>query len=291
MSVYPIILSQNEFLSQESLHFPYEERGLQFGDGIYEVIRIYNGNYYLLEEHIDRLFRSTQAIKIDFPYTKEVIKKRLLDLLIKNNMTSDGKVYLQVTRGSATRDHVFPLHTKPNFYAYVTDQERNLTSLRNGVGAITERDVRWENCYIKSLNLLPNVMAKQAAFEKGCYDAILHKDGLVTECSSANVYLVKNNKIYTHPTTNRILYGCVRLRVEQFAKELHMSLREEPFRLEDITTADELFLTSSTSEIMPIVSVDGKKVANGTPGEITRKLQQAYEHDANITTDLIESTK
>src|SRR5690625_4065554 len=137
-------------------------------------------------------------------------------------MTTDGKVYLQVTRGAAPRDHVFPENTHANIYAYVQDLPRKLENLENGVCTITQPDVRWENCYIKSLNLLPNVLAKQAAKEAGCYEAILHKDGLVTECSSSNVFMVKDNKIYTFPATKRILHGCVRMRVQQFAADLNL---------------------------------------------------------------------
>lgn len=287
MSVYPLVLSQQKLVPQDDLLFPFEERGLQFGDGVYEVIRIYNGNYYLFDEHIDRLYRSTEAIKINLNCSKRKLKTLLIDLLQQNKMTTDGKLYLQVTRGSAPRDHVFPVDTVPNLYAYIQDQPRNLTYLNNGVSTITERDIRWENCYIKSLNLLPNILAKQTAFENDCYEAILHKDGCVTECSSANVYLVKDKKIYTHPSTSQILHGCVRIRVEQFAKILCIPFIEEPFFLQDITLADELFLTSSTSEITPIIAVDEEIIANGKPGEITKLLQQAYEKDAKITSSPI----
>src|SRR5690625_5104520 len=154
MSIYPIMMSQTNFIHRDSLHYPFEERGSQFGDGVYEVIRVYNGNYYLLEEHVNRLFRSAEAIKIDLPFTKETLTDLLLTLVEKNSMTTDGKVYLQVTRGAAPRDHVFPENTHANIYAYVQDLPRKLENLENGVCTITQPDVRWENCYIKSLNLL-----------------------------------------------------------------------------------------------------------------------------------------
>jgi len=284
MSVYPIIMTQSEFTHRDNLNYPFEERGLQFGDGVYEVIRIYNGTYYLLDEHVARLFRSAEAIKINLPFKKEELNHLLLELLNKNNMTTDGKVYLQVTRGSAPRDHVFPSDVLPNIYAYVQDLPRNMELLKNGVNTITERDIRWENCYIKSLNLLPNVLAKQTAKERNCYEAILHRDGVVTECSSSNVYLVKDGKIYTHPATNTILHGCVRMAVERFAEALNIPLIEEAFKVEDIQMADELFLSSSTSEVLPIIKVDQQQIADGKPGKITRKLQEKYELDANIKT-------
>jgi D-alanine transaminase len=285
--VFPVILSQDKFIHRDSLKFPIEERALQFGDGVYEVIRIYKGNYYLLEEHIDRLYRSTEAIKIKLSPSKEVLKGLLLELLNRNNITEDAKLYMQVSRGSAPRDHVFPEGVEPNIYAYVQSFPRNLSSLKSGVSVITHRDIRWENCYIKSLNLLPNIMAKQVAKEHGCYEAILHRDGLVTECSASNVYLVKDGKIYTHPTTKNILHGCVRMAIERFVQELEIPLVEDAFLIEDIFEADEMFLSSSTSEITPIISVDGHQVGDGIPGTITRKLQVAYEKDANIQENLI----
>ncbi|RKQ33850.1 D-amino-acid transaminase [Oceanobacillus halophilus] len=283
MSVYPIIMTQSRFTHREHLKYPFEERGLQFGDGIYEVIRIYHGTYYLFEEHVDRLFRSADAIKLKLPFNKEELKKLLLELLSRNEMKTDGKLYLQATRGSAPRDHIFPGEdVLPNIYAYVQDLPRNLDSLTNGVKTITQRDVRWENCYIKSLNLLPNVLAKQEAKENSCYEAILHKDGTVTECSSSNVYLVKDGKIFTHPAKNNILHGCVRMAVERFAKKHNIPFIEQAFQVSDMSSADEIFLTSSTSEILPIIQVDNTVVNDGKPGDITRQLQTAYEKDAKI---------
>src|SRR5690625_5071754 len=220
MSVYPIILSQMSFTHRDNLTYPYEERGLQFGDGIYEVIRIYNGQYHLFEEHVNRLFRSAEAIKLNLPFTKKEVSDRLLELLEKNEMTKDGKVYLQATRGSVTRNHAFPTEElTANFYAYVEDHPRPVQLLENGVKTITQPDLRWKLCHIKSLNLLPNVLAKQAANENGSFEAILHLDGTVTEGSSANIYLIKDGKIYTHPTTERILKGCVRMLVERLRSE------------------------------------------------------------------------
>ncbi|MEN1968590.1 D-amino-acid transaminase [Lentibacillus sp. N15] len=283
MTNYPVVLSQTKFVHRDTLHYPFEERGLQFGDGVYEVIRVYNGTYYLLDEHVNRLFRSAAAVKIILPFTKVELTDLLHTLLLKNDVKTDTKVYLQASRGSAPRVHTFPTGVDANVYAYVSKQPRNLDNLKNGVKAITQRDVRWENCYIKSLNLLPNVLAKQEAQEQGCYEAILHKDGTVTECSSSNVYLVKDGTIMTHPATNQILHGCVRIRVEQFAEKLGIPFNETAFSVDDIANADELFLSSSTSEIMPIITVDHQPIANGKPGNITKQLQIAYKQDANIS--------
>ncbi|MDC3413634.1 D-amino-acid transaminase [Aquibacillus sp. 3ASR75-11] len=284
MTVHRKILTQHGFVDKDLLTYPYEERGLQFGDGIYEVIRIYHGDYYLLTEHVERLFRSAAAIKLTVPYNKEQVYHKLAELLEINDVKGDAKVYLQITRGSAARDHVFP-DTEPNFYAYVQDLPRPLTELKNGVSVITQEDERWQNCYIKSLNLLPNILAKQEAKEQNCFEAILHRKEKVTECSSSNVYIVKDGKIYTHPETNNILHGCVRSKVKTLAQNLNIPLIEEAFTLEDLQTADEVFLTSSNAEVMPIISIDHKQVQDGKPGTKTISLQKAYEQDAKIEQD------
>jgi len=282
MSIYPIILSQGEFINKEDLTYPFEERGLQFGDGVYEVIRIYQGNMYLQEEHIARLFRSLEAIRIQWDYNIDDIRNMLEQLIEKNNMTNDGHIYMQVSRGSAPRVHTFPENIVPNMYAYVIDQPRNTALYEDGVRSLTLPDERWDNCYIKSLNLLPNILVKQKALENGCYDGIMHIDGLVTECGSSNIYLVKDGKIYTHPTTKHILEGCVRMAVERFAKDLSIPFIEEAFSVNDIFEADEMFLTSSTSEVIPVVNIDQTDIADGKPGDTSKKLQAAYEKDANI---------
>ncbi|QAS51754.1 D-amino-acid transaminase [Halobacillus litoralis] len=282
MTIYNHILTENDFIEQDDLRYPFEERGLQFGDGIYEVIRVYDGKYYLIDEHVGRLYRSAAAVKINVPYKKEDMYKRLDELLEKNGVEGDAKVYLQITRGSAPRDHAFPADTDANLYAYVKDLPRPTELMREGVTAITQDDVRWDWCYIKSLNLLPNVLAKQAAKEQGSFEAILHKNGEVTECSSSNVYYVRDGSVYTHPAKKNILHGCVRMRIEAFCNQENIEFNEAPFLVEDIQYADELFLSSSTAEVMPILKVDGQTVGDGTPGPVTRTLQKCYEQEAGI---------
>lgn len=288
MSTYSIILSQDKFIHKDSLSFPYEERAIQFGDGVYEVIRIYEGKPYLFTPHIDRLYRSLDAIKINLPIAKEKLTKLLEELVTRNDVTENSFIYLQVSRGSGTRIHTFSENMEPNLYAYIQKQARPLDLLTNGAKVITLPDERWNNCYIKSLNLLPNVLVKQTAAEQGCYEGIQHLDGMVTECGSSNIYLVKDGKIFTHPATHRILNGCVRMAVERFCKNLEIPFIEEAFTLEDIEHADEMFLTSSNSEVMPVVEVDGKTIADGKPGAISKQLQAAYEADAGIRLETVE---
>ncbi|SIS47153.1 D-amino-acid transaminase [Salimicrobium flavidum] len=282
MSLYDLILTEKGFMQQNELSYPFEERGLQFGDGVYEVIRIYQGNYHLLNEHVDRLFRSAEAIKIEVPFSKTEMHEYLSELLEKNSVAKDAKLYLQLTRGSAPRSHEFPLNVSSNLYAYVKDFERDLESMREGVATVTLEDIRWEWCYIKSLNLLPNVLAKQHAKEHGAKEAILYKEGMVTEGSSSNIYLVRDGKVYTHPATKRILGGCVRMKIQELCKEKEIPFIEEAFQVEDISYADEMFATSTTAEILPILKVDTVSVGDGEPGKITRELQRLYEKDAHI---------
>ncbi|SDM78760.1 D-amino-acid transaminase [Sediminibacillus halophilus] len=288
--IYSQVLSQTNFVNEDELMYPFQERGLQFGDGIYEVIRVYQGNYYLMNEHVDRLFRSAEAVKLTLPFTKEKLFQLLDDLLKVNQVQGDAKVYLQATRGSALRDHVFP-NVEANFYAYAQELPRPIQRLTNGVAAITQPDVRWQNCYIKSLNLLPNVLAKQEAKERGAFEAILHRDDTVTECSSSNAYIVKDGKIQTHPETNNILHGCVRSRVKVIARQLGISFIEKAFSIDDLQQADEVFLSSSTAEVMPIVEINGTKVQSGEPGPVTKRLQRAYEEDAGLTASIFTKAK
>lgn len=281
--MHTIILSQGKFVHKDSLTFPIEERGLQFGDGVYEVIRIYDGVPYLIDEHVTRLFRSLQAIDIEFNYTINDVKDLLQRLIDKNDMSTDGFIYLQVTRGSAQRGHAFPEETTANFYAYLRDFERPIELLEKGIKTILLPDERWAQCHIKSLNLLPNVLAKQKAAENDAYDAILHREGTVTEGASSNIFLIKDKTVYTHPATERILNGCVRMAVKGFAEQRAIPFIEKAFTIEDIKTADEMFLTSSLSEVLPIVQVDEKIIGDGKPGTITNKLLQAYKEDARLT--------
>ncbi|SDJ42030.1 D-amino-acid transaminase [Salimicrobium halophilum] len=285
MGLYDVMLTEKGFVQKEELTYPFEERGLQFGDGVYEVIRIYEGRYYLLKEHVERLYRSMAAIKIYPPFSEADLYDYLDQLLKKNGVVSDAKLYLQVTRGSAPRNHEFPLNTGANLYAYVKDFSRNTDLMRNGINTITLEDIRWEWCYIKSLNLLPNVIAKQEAKENDAQEAILHKNGLVTEGSSSNAYLVRNGKVYTHPATKRILGGCVRMKIEELCNRHQIPFIEEAFQVEDIAYADEVFMTSSTAEILPVLKVDTVTVGDGEPGRITRELQRLYEEDAGIRTE------
>lgn len=276
------ILHNEDFIREEELNISKEDRGYQFGDGIYEVIRVYEGNLFTAEEHIDRFYESAEKIKIIIPYTKDVFHKMLYDL-VEMNEINNGQIYVQVTRGQAIRQHHFPEETSPVIVAYTKTVERPLELMGNGVKATFIEDVRWLRCDIKSLNLLGNVMAKQEAYEKGSYEAILHRGEVVTEGSSSNMYGLKNGILYTHPATNLILNGITRRVILKLSEELGIEVKEEAFTKAQALDMDEFFMSSTTAEIIPVVEIDGEQIGQGAPGELTKNLQQSFESNLKLT--------
>ncbi|KIL46389.1 D-amino-acid transaminase [Jeotgalibacillus campisalis] len=270
------VLYNNNFVSREACTVDMEDRGYQFGDGVYEVIRIYSGKMFTSQEHITRLFESAEKIKLDLPFTKEELTKNLSTLVEKNKLHT-GTIYLQVTRGASARQHQFPLEGNPVFTAYTKEVPRPENQMNEGVAAIIAEDVRWLRCDIKSLNLLGNLLAKQEAYSQGSFEAILHRDGTVTEGSSSNAFIIKNNQLITHPATNLILNGITRRELLRLCPGIGLDVKEEAFTLDDLLSADEVFIASTTAEITPIVQIDGKDVADRKPGEWTKKLQSVLK--------------
>jgi D-alanine transaminase len=270
------ILHNEQFVKEEDLILSKEDRAYQFGDGIYEVIRVYEGNLFTAKEHIDRFYESADKIKITVPYTKDVFHKLLYDLVEMNEIDT-GQVYVQISRGASIRQHHFPESCPPVLIAYTKQVERPMELMQAGVKGKFIEDVRWLRCDIKSLNLLGNILAKQEAFEEGCYEAILHRGELVTEGSSSNMYGIKNGILYTHPATNLILNGITRRVILQLCQEQGIEVQETAFTKTEALGMDEFFMSSTTAEIMPIVEVDGNKFGTGVPGELTVKLQGAFE--------------
>jgi len=256
-----------------------EDRGYQFGDGVYEVIRIYGGKLYQWEGHLARLKRSAAEIKLQLAWSDEELLQIALEIMKRNGFTTsdDANLYMQVTRGASPRSHEFPADAKPVLSANATRKARPLEQMKNGVAAILTADVRWLRCDIKSLNLLGAVLAKQQAKEAGAFEAILHRDGIVTEGSSTNVFAVKDGRLHTHPADNLILNGVTRQTVLELARSLSIPVVEEAFDLAFLKQADELFITSTTAEVMPIITVDGERVGTGQPGQIAQRLQAAFE--------------
>ncbi|MFC7392790.1 D-amino-acid transaminase [Scopulibacillus cellulosilyticus] len=275
-----MILYNGQFVEREEVSIDIEDRGYQFGDGVYEVIRVYQGQCFAMKEHLDRLERSSKEIKLDCPISRMKLEDNINQLIKKDRLTN-GIVYLQITRGAAKRTHQFPEHAKSVLTAYTSEMERPLANLQNGINTKLVDDFRWLRCDIKSLNLLGNVLAKQEAQENQCYEAILHRQGTVTEGSSSNVFIVKNGKLYTHPANNFILNGITRQYVLRFAKEEHFEVIENTFSTEELLKADEVFITSTTSEISPVVKIDDQIIGEGRPGIVTAALQKKFEEEIN----------
>lgn len=267
---------QDQWLTKEEVRVSPEDRGYYFGDGIYEVFRVYGGRLYEAEAHFERLRRSAEGIRIPLPYTLEVFERKLEEL-IRRSTLQDGTVYLQITRGEAPRNHLFPGEARPVVMAFSADAPRPRSITSSGVRAVTAEDTRWLHCDYKTLNLLANVLARQNAVDNGADDVILHRGGTVTESSAANVMIVRAGRLVTHPANNLILHGITRAVVLRLAEAAGIPAEERPFSLEELFDADEAFLTGTTIEIAPILSVDGKPVGSGQPGPVTRRLQEAFE--------------
>lgn len=254
-----------------------EDRGHQFGDGVYEVTKVYNGRCFALGPHLDRLYQSLRAIRIPATYTFEELVE-FHETLIKESGIVEGAIYLQITRGVAPRTHSFPDLVVPCLTMSIRPSGQiNKRLWEDGVGNILIPDERWLRCDIKSLNLLGNILGKQQAKEAHCYEAVMVREGHVTEGTSSNFFVVKDDLIWTHPTTNFILKGITRtIIIERLAKELDLTVLEKPFDVSFVKGATEVFLSGTSTEIMPVVSIDGTLVHDGKAGPITRKLQAAY---------------
>lgn len=267
------VLVNEEIIDRDDTSIDIEDRGYQFGDGVYEVVRVYEGEIYELDGHVKRLYRSAKEIDIKITQTEEQLKKNIESLLIENDL-KDGGIYFQVTRGIAPRKHNYDRSINSHLVAYPLYFTRPLENQKVGVTAITVEDLRWLRCDIKSLNLLYNVMMKQKATDEKAFEGIFIRDGIVTEGTSTNVFIVKDGVYKTHPVSNKILNGITRQRILALLKENNQEIREVEFTKEELFEADEVFISSTTSEVMPICEIDGKKINDGKVGE---KTKEAYD--------------
>ncbi|MEM1502698.1 D-amino-acid transaminase [Domibacillus sp. 8LH] len=254
---------------------PIDERGHQFGDGVYEYIRVYSGRPFMMKEHLDRFFKSAEAIKLNLDHSREDIEE-ITAGLIKRSELSDCDIYMQATRGIAPRNHLFPNVPASISMTVKPFRAMDETLRENGASIKLLPDERWQNCWIKTLNLLPNLLAKQEAFEAGAFEAVFVRDGVVTEGSSSNLFLVKEGELITPPATKHILHGITRMAVIDIAAELGIPVKEETFAPDAVLKADEVFLTSTGIEIVPVTNADDQKIGSGKPGNITKKIYEAF---------------
>ena len=253
-----------------------EDRGFQFGDGVYEVIRTYGGRPFKLEAHIGRLNRSAEAIGLAQPYSVEEWREYITEGL-RQSAFPESKIYVQITRGAAPRDHAYAPDLQPTIVMTVRELRPLAAAVQAvGVDAMTVDDIRWGRCDIKSINLLANVLARQQAKESGVFEAILVRNGEVTEGSVSNVFVVKNRTLVTAPVGTRILSGVTREVVVGVAKQEGFEVQERYPSQAELYAASEVFLTGTTVEVLAIIRIDGRIIGGGEPGPVTRSLAKRF---------------
>ena len=279
----PTVFLNGEFGPLSEAKISVLDRGFIFGDGIYEVVPVYHRKPFRMAQHLARLARSLAKLDIQSPYTTAEWEKLVHDLIDRSPETT-CMVYLQITRGVAKRDHAYPVPTvTPTVFGMVAPMARPSEAMRTkGVRVISIADERWLHCDIKSVSLLGNVLAKQAAVNAGVDEVIQFRDGNLTEASSCNIWVVKGGKLIAPLKNNLVLEGIRYGLLEELCKEVGIPFELRVVTRAEVESADELMLSSATKEILPIVELDGKPVANGQPGDVYKRLSAAY--DARIAT-------
>ena len=259
-----------KFGETSEMTIPMNDRVCYFGDGVYDATYSRNYKIFALDEHIDRLYNSAGLLKIEIAQTKEEMKAILIDMVSKLD-TGNNFVYWQVTRGTGQRNHAFLTDgSKANLWIYIFP--KNLVDPAKEYKLITLEDTRFLHCNIKTLNLIPAVMATQKALEAGCDEAVLHRNGRVTECAHSNVHIIKDGTFMTAPTDHLILPGIARAHLIKACKKLCIPVDETPFTVEDLMNADEVIVSASGSLCIKATQVDGKQVGGKAP-EIFKAIQ------------------
>lgn len=267
------------YLPREEALLPADDRGFIFGDGLYEVTPFYQGRPFRMQAHLDRMMRGFCELRITPPSVDLVAVQE--ELMARNGLANEAMaiVYLQVTRGVAPRTHTFPdPEVPPTVYAWARPFARpTREAWEAGYAAITVPDRRWARADLKTIQLLPNVMAQQEAREQGASDALFVRDGLALEGGQTNLFVVSAGTLLTHPASNQILHGISRNAVLELARELGIPVRERPIPAGELAHASEVFFTGTTAEIRPTVRLDGRPVGDGKVGPVARRLHEAFE--------------
>ncbi|MEM6385880.1 MAG: D-amino-acid transaminase [Pseudomonadota bacterium] len=265
------------YLPEEQATISIFDRGFLFADGVYEVTSVLDGKLIDFPGHAKRLERSLGELEMASPVTQDELLEIHRELVSRNEI-EEGLVYLQITRGAADRDFAYPDGAKPSIVLF-TQQKPGLANspkAKEGMKVISIEDQRWGRRDIKTVQLLYPSMGKMAAKKAGADDAWMIEDGFVTEGTSNNAYIVKGGKIITRHLGNEILHGITRAAVIAFAKEAQMQVEERPFTLEEACDADEAFITSASTFVMPVVEIDGRAIGTGKPGSVSARLREIY---------------
>ncbi|MBR9989789.1 MAG: D-amino acid aminotransferase [Gemmatimonadetes bacterium] len=269
------------YIDHSEAMIPVDDRGFLFADGVYEVVRIYGGRAFLMQPHMRRLRAGLAALHIEGDVEDSLTD--VAERLIRDNgVDGDGTIYIQVTRGVAPRRHAFPdPAVSPSVYVFAKPFKQYPDDYFNtGVAAVSVPDTRWTRCDIKSIALLPNVLANQQAHRAGAFEALFVKDGVLIEGSHSNLFGVLDGTLLTYPSCNYILSGITRTLVLEMARELGIPAAEAPIPWDRIDDVEELFLSGTTTEVMPVARVDDRVIGGGTRGPVTTRLQQAYSKRA-----------
>jgi D-alanine transaminase len=263
-----------KYLPLEDAKISVLDRGFTFGDGVYEVFLVYKRKIFRLQEHLDRLERSLAALYIDNPRSREEWKQILMTL-VSENPADDQSLYLQITRGVSERDHAIALAKEPTIFAMSKPlPKRNLVQ---GINAITCEDIRWKFCDIKAITLLPSVLLRHQAMQAGATEAILYKGDIITEGAASNVFVVKNGEVKTTPKSNSILPGITRDLVVELLQKAGIPCAETTIHRNELEQADEIWITSSTWEIVPVIRLDNSPVGDGKPGKVWHEAMAIYQ--------------
>ena len=265
-----------EFVLRDEAKISPDDRGFIFADGVYEVTKYYNGKPFRFDDHIKRLERSLNELNIEFDGI-DVIGKVSFELLEKNNLLNKhAGIYLQITRGQHKRVHHFPEELTPSIYMFAFPLPTAIEKLEKGIKVITHEDIRWQRCDIKSISLLPNTMLYNKAVENGAGECVLIRDGSVSEATHSSVLAIKDGMVITRPLSNLILPGITRNVILEICMRNNIPFEERLFTEKELFEMDELMVTGTGSEVVPVVQVNDKDIGNKKPGEITRFIQKKF---------------
>ncbi len=273
-----IVYLNGQYLPIDEAKISVLDRGFTFGDGIYEVIPVYNGHIFRLKEHIERLNNSLDEVFIDKPHEMDQWEKILRELIEKNSEkdpSEDQSLYIQVTRGISERDHAIDIAIEQTVFAMIRPLLKKDRSA--GISAVIEEDIRWKYCHIKAITLLPSVMLRHKAKQSGATEALLIREGYVTEGAASNVFIVKNGIVKTPIKDGSLLPGITRDLVVELLSESGIPCEEVVIKETELKQADEIWITSSTWEIVPVIELDGKPVGTGRPGEVWQQAFRIYQ--------------
>jgi D-alanine transaminase len=266
------------FIPREQVHISPDDRGFLFADGVYEVARWYEGFFYDMEGHMARLKRSLKEVRIEWD-DADSFPAVAMELIVRNNLNDKPSlIYLQVTRGAAKRSHAFPSPPiPPTVYAFARGFKPEKEMISSGINVILHEDTRWSRCDIKSISLLPNILSFQEARDSGSFECIFVRDGMITECAHSNVFFVLDGILRTHPLSEKVLAGITRKNILRLARESGITISETALPASSIGDISEAFVTNTSFEIAPVISIDGKIVGKGKPGPVTRLLREKFD--------------